>query len=71
LGFFSAKPNQFFRKIINIGSLGNAVVNEKDISFQKKPEALLPEVFESLRSFILVQMRCWLKLYVNLAFVKV
>jgi hypothetical protein len=39
LGFFSAKPNQFFRKIINIGSLGNAVINEKDISFQKKPEA--------------------------------
>jgi hypothetical protein len=48
LDFFSAKPNQFFRKIINIGSLGNAVVNEKDISFQKKPEALSPEVFESL-----------------------
>jgi hypothetical protein len=39
LGFFSAKPNQFFRKIINIESLGNAVINEKDISFQKKPEA--------------------------------
>jgi hypothetical protein len=48
LGFFSAKPNQFFKKIINIGSLGNAVVNEKDISFQKKPEALLPVVFEKL-----------------------
>jgi len=25
------------------------VVNEKDISFHKKPEAFLPEVFESLR----------------------
>jgi len=48
LGFFSAKPNQFFKKIINIGSPGNAVVNEKDISFQKKPEALLPELFENL-----------------------
>jgi hypothetical protein len=42
LGFFSAKPNRFFKKIINIGSLGNVVVNEKDISFQKKPEALFP-----------------------------
>ena len=47
LDFFSAKPNQFFKKIKNIGSLGNVVVNEKDISFQKKPEALLPEVFET------------------------
>jgi hypothetical protein len=47
LGFFSAKPNQFLKKIINIGALGNVVVNEKDISFHKKPEALLPEVFES------------------------
>jgi len=48
LGFFSAKPNRVFKKIINIGSLGNAAVNEKDISFQKKPEALLPVVFEKL-----------------------
>jgi len=48
LDFFSAKPNQFFKKIINIGSLGNTVVNEKDISFRKKPEALSPEVFEKL-----------------------
>jgi hypothetical protein len=24
------------------------VLNEKDISFHKKPEALMPEVFESL-----------------------
>jgi len=48
LGVFSAKPNQFFKKIINIGSLGSGVVNEKDISFQKKPEALMPKVFESL-----------------------
>jgi hypothetical protein len=39
----------FLKKIINIGSLGSTVVNEKDISFQKKPEALLPEVFESFR----------------------
>jgi hypothetical protein len=31
-----------FKKIINIGPLGNVVVNEKDISFQKKPEALSP-----------------------------
>ena len=37
-----------FKKIINIGSRGNVVLTEKDISFQKKPEALLPEVFESL-----------------------
>ncbi len=49
LGFFSAKPNQFFKKIITIGPLGDVVVNEKDISFHKKPEALLPEVFENLR----------------------
>jgi len=48
LDFFSTKPNQFFKKIINIGPLGNGVVNEKDISFQKKPEALLPKVFENL-----------------------
>jgi len=47
LGFFSAKQNQFSKKIINIGSLGNAVVNEKDISFQKKPEALLSEFFRT------------------------
>jgi hypothetical protein len=53
LGFFSAKPNQFFKKIINIGPLGNVVANEKDISFHKKPEALLPEVFESLRKNLL------------------
>jgi hypothetical protein len=39
----------FLKKIINIWSLGSVVVNEKDISFQKKPEALLPEVFESLQ----------------------
>jgi len=39
-----------FKKIINIGSLGDVVVNEKDISFHKKPEALLPEVFERLRN---------------------
>jgi len=32
----------FLKKIINIWSLGSVVVNEKDISFQKKPEALLP-----------------------------
>jgi len=50
LGFFSAKPNQFFKKITNIGSLGNVVVNEKDISFQKKPETLLPVVFEKLQT---------------------
>jgi hypothetical protein len=49
LSFFSAKPNRFFKKIINIGSLGDVVVNEKDIFFQKKPEALFPEAFESLR----------------------
>jgi len=48
LGVFSAKPNQFFKKIINIGPLGDLVVNEKDISFHKKPEALLHEVFENL-----------------------
>ena len=49
MGFFSAKLNRFFKKkIINIGALGNVAVNEKDISFQKKPEALLPEIFESL-----------------------
>jgi len=30
----------FLKKIINIGSLGNVVVKEKEISFQKKPEAL-------------------------------
>jgi len=51
LGFFSAKPNQFFKKIINIGSLGSVVLNEKDISLHKKPEALMPEVFESLLFF--------------------
>jgi hypothetical protein len=38
----------FLKEIINIGSLGSVVVNEKEISFQKKPEALLPEVFEKL-----------------------
>jgi len=32
-----------------MGPLGGVVVNEKDISFHKKPEALLLEVFESLR----------------------
>jgi hypothetical protein len=48
LSIFSAKPNPFFKKIINIAPLGGVVVNEKDISFHKKPEALLPEVFESL-----------------------
>jgi hypothetical protein len=36
------------KKNINIGSLGDDVVNEKDISFQKKPEALLPMVVEKL-----------------------
>ena len=39
-----------FLKIINIGSQGNVEVNEKDISFQKKPEALLPAVFKKLRN---------------------
>jgi hypothetical protein len=29
------------------------VANEKDISFHKKPEALLPEVFEGLLNSIL------------------
>jgi len=41
----------FLNKIINIGPLGGIVVNERDISFHKKPEALLPEVFESLLFF--------------------
>jgi len=40
--FFLQNQIKFLKKIINIGSLGNVVVNEKDISFQKKPEALLP-----------------------------
>jgi len=39
-----------FTKIMNIGSLGNVVVNEKDISFHKKPEALLPVVFGKLQN---------------------
>jgi len=30
------------KKIIHIEPLGGIVVNEKDISFQKKPEALFP-----------------------------
>jgi hypothetical protein len=38
----------FLKKIINIGTLGDVVANEKDISFHKKPEPLLLEVFESL-----------------------
>ena len=42
LGFFSAKPNRFLKKIINIGPLGGVMVNKKDISFHKKPEALFP-----------------------------
>ncbi len=40
-GYF--KQNSIgFKKIIHIESQGNIVINEKDISFQKKPEALFP-----------------------------
>jgi hypothetical protein len=37
-----------FKKTINIGSLGTVEVTEKDISFQKKPEALFPEILQRL-----------------------
>jgi hypothetical protein len=47
LGLFSAKLNRFLKKIIHIESLGGIVVNEKDISFQKKPEALFPKFLRS------------------------
>jgi hypothetical protein len=40
--YFQQSSIGFLIKIIHIESLGGIGVNEKDISFQKKPEALFP-----------------------------